>query len=177
MRLRYLALAAAMAAVPLGASAAIITTLGNQSNVFYDGSDPNDVDLGDFDLGAGPVGVTANIAAENVTGKLAFGVSSSGGLPARGSVDVNLVSGNEAFSASFDGTPLTFMSAEGDFVASFGATFSDPSDIAEFVLSFSGFDTGDVFEVNVAAIPLPASVLMLAGALGGLALIRRRRSV
>jgi hypothetical protein len=176
MRLGYLAVAAAVAMVPIGASAAIVTTIGNQSNIFYDGSPGNNPDLGDFDLGVAPVGVSANIAADNTTGSFKFGVFSSGGLPARGSIDVNLVSGNEPFSGTFDGTPLTFTTEKGDFVASFGTSFADGSDVAEFVLNFSGFDSGDLIQVNVAAIPLPASVLMLLGALAGLSVIGRRRS-
>ena len=175
MELRTLAVATAMAMMPLAALATTVTTIGNQTSIFYNNTD-SDVVLGNFDLAVEPLGVSALFSEANTSGSLQFGVTSNGGLPARGSIDINLVRDNETFSGTFDGQVLTFEEMKGDFIAAFDTTFTDPSDVATFVLTFSGFDPGDQFQVNLAAIPLPASLLMLLGALGGLAVLGRRRS-
>ena len=175
MTLRTMTLAAAMVALPLAASATTVTTIGNQTSIFFDNADSFQ-DIGTFDLGVEPVAVNALFIASDVTGRLTFGVFGPGGLPASGSIDINIVADNEDFSGTFGGTPLNFTEVGGDFVATFSTALADGSDVAQFVLDFSGFEQGDQFQVNVAAIPLPASILMLLGALGGLAFIGRRRS-
>jgi hypothetical protein len=175
MVLRMMALAAAVAAVPLAASATTVTTFGNQTSIFFT-NENSDQNIGNFDLAVEPVGVNALFTANNVSGSLTFGVFSSNGAPAaNGSVDINMVRDNETFMGTFDGQPLTFEGVGGDFVATFGTAFDDASDMAEFYLQFSGFDAGDQFQVNVSAVPLPASILMLMGALGGMAFLGRRR--
>jgi hypothetical protein len=175
MKLRTLAAAVAVAALPLAASATTITTIDNQTSIFYNNSDSG-VSLGNFDVGTTPLAVNALFTEDNVSGMLMFGVYSSGAPGAFGSIDINVISDNELFSGTFDGQALQFEEMKGDFVASFSTIFDDTSDVAKFVLNFSGFDRGDQFQVNVSAIPLPASVLLLMGALGGLAFVGRRRS-
>ncbi len=175
MKLRNLVIAAAVAAVPLAASATTFDTVGSQTFIRYDNTGSN-VHLGNFDLAVEPVGVVALFAAPSTAGSLSFGVTSSGGLPARGSIDVVIMNG-VTYSGMVDGTPLNFTNVDDDFVASFGTMFAEGSDVANFSFEFAGFEKGDQFQLNVAAIPLPTSVLMLIGALGGLVFLGRRRSV
>ena len=179
MKASFILAAAALALTPVAASATTVTTVGSQTSIFYDNVDSN-VALGDFNLALEPVAVNALFSAANVAGTLNFGVfSDPASFRAGGSIDINILTDNEFFSGTFDGTPLDFVEVDGDFVATFSTTFASGADIRDFVLSFSGFDRGDQFQVNIAPepIPLPASVLMLLGALGGLGIVSRRRSM
>lgn len=183
MKLRIAAAAVAGSAIALsgfGASATTVTTVGNQTHVFYNNT-ASAVDLGDFNLAVEPVAVTALFTEAHTDGSLVFGVfSDPAAFGASGSVDVNLATDSDTFSGSFDGVPLVFTKVDGDFVASFSTTFSGTSDIADFVLNFEDFDPGDEFQVNVhsvSAIPLPASLPLFLAALGGLGYISRRRKL
>jgi hypothetical protein len=173
---RVLLAAAALALAPAVASATTVTTVGNQTNIFYNNAD-SAVVLGDFNLATEPVGITALFTAQNVTGSIEFGVFSDPAADgAGGSLNVNIIADNESFSGVFDGVPLVFVPVGGDFVATFQTDFAGALDIKTFVLNFSGFDQGDQFQVNVSSvIPLPASVFMLLGALSGLGVISRHR--
>lgn len=47
----------------------------------------------------------------------------------------------------------------------------------DLLLSYTGLKGGDQISIQVSAVPLPASLLLLTGALGGLGLMRRRRQM
>jgi hypothetical protein len=173
---RVLLAAAALALAPAFASATTATSVGNQTSIFYDNVHSGVV-LGDFNLATEPVGITALFTAQDVAGSIEFGVFSNPAVyGAGGSLNVNIIADNESFSGLFDGVPLVFVPVGGDFVATFETTFAGALDVKSFVLNFSGFDQGDQFQVNVSSvIPLPASVFLLLGALGGLGVISRHR--
>lgn len=190
---RLLAWALVAAIAP---TAGVATTFNpvpvNQGFIVYDNVNSN-VNPGNFNLALGPVALSALFTQLDVTGSLSFGVfmdPHSSGDGAKGSLDINLTrqgnpssfgSDNETFEAVFGGQKLAFQQVNNNFVASFETAFSGISDIVQFDLNFTGFDPGDQFQINVAAvtaIPLPAPLPLFMGAFGALGFLawRRRRS-
>jgi hypothetical protein len=171
---------------PMAAPAATYTPVTkNQGFIAYDNGN-SEVDLGAFNLAEGAVAISALFADLDVSGWLNFNVFSDPiARGAAGSMDINLTrqggfpgTDNEIFRAFFGGTALTFQNVQGDLVATFSAPFSSISDIVRFELDFSGFDPGDLFQLNiarVAAVPLPATLPLFFLALGGLGFLAGRR--
>ena len=186
MKMRTISLAAALAAALPIAARAVPTDVfpsGNQVSIQY-GDEDTMVGLGPLNIAQEPISVSAifKTGVTGADGMLQFGVFSDPLSPgAMGSVDINMIidAAPEDFSASYDGNPLTFDEMNGDFVAAFETTFADMTDTKPFKLTFSGFERGDQFQVNMEptnVVPLPNSILMLFGALSGLAFIGRRRT-
>ena len=188
MNMKSLVLASGLALAPALASAAVVSPIGNGALVGFTGSE--DVDLGDnFNLRNGPVIVSGGIftggANANFDGSVSFGVFSNPSVGgAAGSIQVNIEGTFDALTESFaffvDGVMQAFTenpSSPGDFASSFTIDFTGPNDVSELSLMFTNLDQGDAFTVNVAsaAVPLPASALLLVAALGGLGAAARRR--
>lgn len=176
MKLRNLALAATVAAVPVTASAVTInpgsispgsSTDVSATPVFFSATfvDSDVADVYDFEFTNDSLGVAAITLSE--------GTVLQNSLDFLGGVTVEwLGAGTSAFipEGATDGYSLSSIIAAGGS-DTLRLTFGDPSAVR------SG-GMGDIdFDIVVTAIPLPASVLMLVGALGGLAFIGRRRLV
>jgi hypothetical protein len=59
---------------------------------------------------------------------------------------------------------------------SLSTTFTAPGQLVQqLIVGFGQSDANSAFDVEVSAVPLPASVLMLLGALGGLGFVGRRK--
>lgn len=179
---RILAVAALLALAPFAATAATVNTGPSGATISYDGAAvSNDIDLGDFNLSLGPISVSADfiklLSTQPIDGSITFGVYSDPLAPgAEGSVDVNIITSNGGtFEGTFGGAPLNFTPVGGDDVAEFSGSFGSTSDVIDFVLKFENFAGGDVIQLNVQAIPVPAALPLLLAGLGGFGLLRRRQ--
>lgn len=177
MTLRAMALATAVVAFPVTASA---VTFDSSNNIapgdtstlsgapyFFDASFDNDDDAGVYDftftnsmLGVAAVTISQGTVLQNT-------------LDFVGGVTVSwLGAGMSEFipeGAGPEGFTLTTLIEQGA-TDTLRVAFGDPTETTPG-------GRGDIdFSIKVEPIPLPASVLMLVGALGGLAFIGRRRS-
>lgn len=173
-RIRSLALAAAAAALVSFAPAvsqASVTALGN--NVFTGTLDLNE-NLGMLDLADGSIVFSGVTGA--ATGGLTFEVINSGSLQqAAGSTQVLIQAGKNNTinftTLAFGGTPISLHPVTGGWAGTFSSMLP-----ADFELQFTNANPADSVQVTIAAIPLPAGGLLLITALGGMALLRRRKA-
>ena len=173
-RMRSLALAAAAAAVvslaPVASQAAVIPLGGN----VFGGTLALNEDLGTLDLADGVIVFSGVTGA--ATGGLTFDVTNSGSIQeASGTMQVLIMQsfpGTISFTElSFGGVAIALNPVLGGWAGTFSAMLP-----ASFVMEFANANVADSVQISIAAIPLPAGGLLLIGALGGLALLRRRKS-
>ena len=130
-----------------------------------------DIDNGAFTF-AGVTGASS--------GGLTFSVMSSSIVPAAaGNMQILIQAlGTNAINIttlSFGGVNLVLQPVLGGFAAAFSAQLP-----ATFAFNFTGANRGDAIQLTLASvppIPVPAAGLLLIGALGGLGLLRRRKSI
>lgn len=121
------------------------------------------------------------IIAENQNGSAADFLTDTlvGGL-GLDSFTFDWMGGDLASLLSFSNGPQTFTSADDEF-----GVFANSADIANLSVFFLGFDDSGannddnhddiLVRVEISAVPVPASGLLLLGGLGGLAAMRRRK--
>lgn len=109
------------------------------------------------------------------TGSLSFTAISGSLLPsASGAMQILIQAGKSSgitfTTLTFGGVAITLNAVTGGFAGTFSAPLP-----AVFDLAFTGANVADSLQITVAAVPLPAGGLLLIGALGGLAALRRRK--
>lgn len=173
-RIRSLALAAAAAAMVSFMPAASQAALVVEGNNVFTGTLAANQNLGAIDLADGSFVFSGTTGA--ATGGLRFLATNSGSAQTGiGATQVLIRVGRPAgitfTELSFGGNPIVLTPITNGFAAAFSGSLP-----AQFVMSFTGANTGDSIQVSLAAIPLPAGGLLLISALGGLALLRRRKA-
>ena len=174
IRKTFLGLAAALALVttvaPTVSNAAVTSFF---DNTFGGTLDANE-NLGLIDLDDGAFTFSGITGASS--GGLNFSVMSSSLAPtASGAMQILIeAAGSSAISftnLSFGGVNLVLQPIIGGFAAYFSAAVP-----ADFVFNFTNANRSDSIQISLAAVPLPAGGLLLIGALGGLAAMRRRKA-
>ena len=165
-RLKYLAVAAVIALTPVVASAATLIvdggtySIGHTENEFFG----NVGAVG----GAGSWSVVFNADTDPVNAE----ASATIGRIALGQFKNLTMSWLDAGSAVLS----TINLARGETLLA--TVFTAPNLTQSLVFSWTGSKNGAGFDVEVAAtVPLPAGGLLLIGALGGIAALRRRKTV
>lgn len=164
-RLKYLAVAAVVAMTPLVASAATLIvdggtyTIGNAEDEFF----------GNVDAfgGAGSWTVVFNADADPVTADASATI---------GRIVLGTFNNLTMSWLGFGDTVLSTINvAQGSTLLS--TVFTIPDLTQKLVFNWTGSRNGAGFDVEVAAtVPLPAGGLLLLGALGGIAALRRRKA-
>jgi hypothetical protein len=149
--------------------AAVIYLSGNA----YTGSLAGTNSLGTIDLDNGAFVFSGVTGA--ATGSLDFTAMSGSLLPsATGAMQILIQAGQGSgitfTTLTFGGVAITLNAVTGGFAGTFSAPLP-----AVFDLAFTGANTFDSLQITIAAVPLPAGGLLLLGALGGLAALRRRK--
>lgn len=165
-RLKYLAVAAVVAMAPLGASAATVMidgdslTIGQAENEFVG-----------FVLGNGGAGSWAVEFITDTDPVDAGAFATLGGFTAGSFVGLTM-SWRDAANVVLSTVNI---SAAGNYLLS--TVFTVPNLTQSLVFNWTGSKRGTGFDVEVAAtVPLPAGGLLLLGALGGIAALRRRKT-
>ncbi len=182
--LKYVAVAAAMAVVPMTASAAIVESdpaaiVGGTGQTSFLGDFIGNtvaIDLGDIFT----IEIDGN--ASDGGGFASFGFTASNELVAIDTNSVNPVSGFEnarvEWNSAADGTGTVFASLNNAQTVA-GAALSTGFALNETKFLIARWDNvianKSNFDLRVEAVPLPASLVLFISALGGMGLIARRR--
>lgn len=180
-RLKYLAVAAALAMAPLGASAA---TLNPANSIVSAGS--YDIDLGPYFFG---------VAMQAVDGALVYTFSFTNFSATSQTFGASVATVLQSTATFLGGMTAAWSNGDNVAIAQGFGGIGDPSRTRGFAiftqLSAGETDTltlsfGDTvntirggqagLQMTVAAVPLPAGGLLLLGALGGIAALRRRKT-
>lgn len=166
-KIKVLGVVAALALAPVAAGAVTVVSDGDSVTIGAGGTDREFVGAV---VGAGGAGSwTVDFTATN--DPLLANASATIGPIVAGTF-TNLVM---SWIRTADATVLASVGVS-DPGASLGTTFASPSDLSQsLVLSWDGSLRGAGFDVEVAAVPIPAAGILLLGALGGLGVAARRR--
>ncbi len=165
-KMKYLAVAAVLAVTPLVASAATLIEDGNSYTIGY----AEDEFFGNIDSvgGAGSWSVVFNADADPVSAESSATIGNIVFKQFKNLTMSWLDSGMNVLS--------TINIGVGDTVLS--TVFTVPNLSQTLLFTWTNSTAGAGFDVEVAAaVPLPAGGLLLIGALGGIAALRRRKTV
>jgi hypothetical protein len=165
------AVAIALSGMMLATAPAEAVTVINDGGTYFVGAPGSETQFTGNILAAGGAGswsVTFDSSPFETTG---FADATIGNIAAAAFSGLTM-SWESVVSGVLSSTPIT------PVVTTLNTDFTAPDDLVQnLVISWTDSQAGAGFdvEVTVAAIPLPASVLLLLGALGGLGLVSRRR--
>ena len=173
--------AAALALAPLGAGAATMIDGGttNITGTAMQNFGSNMADTGVGDAGSWTHTFTLDKAGSGTgVAQITFANFSAFVNPVLKWLDADM---NVLSSANVQGVSCQFVPTQTCGVGGVSTTFDDPDTLTQnFMFSWgagTGADAGFDLSVAITPIPLPAAGLMLLTALGGMALMRRRREL